>query len=745
MTIRTRLLILLLGTALVPLAITSLSHQISLHLARQRLTVNAHATLSENAQDTLLEELRGYVEVLIREKRLVQALLQRQAREIELALAQARADTEARPPAGSFGYDPQIELSTVQYHPCFQDGNDPNVGALQIDYQRQAYACAPWGDKGRVPGLIASLAPLTRVYHDLYQQAPDGTLWLSTRLDQGLYTRYPSAIIPEISRPPRPEQRDRRDRSGRPPQPEPRDADGRPPQPERREGDGRPPFRSQRMRPLRGLQREPLIVDPVTGQVTVLISVPLHDPNGTAIGATSLIRTIPEIFASLELPDLWGQDVERMLIRVDPNAPGPPSTQILLHDEQKAPVRRSRGRVRLQRLTSPDIDPFRDMIRDIDTGQPGVRTLHYQNQDYLWAYYPIDVQDVAVLLMVPTERVTALARRMEESLFRGGLTVLEITSGVFFVTAVVAVLLAMRRARLMTQPIAELIEAGQRLSRGDYEARAHIETGDELEQLGEVFNQTGPKLREHERMKSALELARAVQQSLLPKDTPAMQNFDIAGQCLFCDETGGDCYDFIDLSDVTPDRHGIVLGDVSGHGIGSALLMAAVRGSLQSEAKHHGQDLAELMAELNQQVVRDTETDKFVTLFYGILDGPARSLIWASAGHEPAVWYHQADRTLEELPNTGMPIGVHDAAQYEQAGPIILTAGDILIVGTDGIREARNAMGEELGRERLYAILAENADQEAAAISRAIVQGVLTFLDSAPRTDDITLVVIKAR
>jgi sigma-B regulation protein RsbU (phosphoserine phosphatase) len=722
MTIRTRLLILLLGTALVPLAITSLSHQISLHLARQRLTANAHETLDKNAQDALLEELRGYVEVLVREKRLVSSLLQRQAREIELALAQPTTASLTAASYGTFGHNPELTLETAQIHPSFQDTNDPNVRSLQIDYQCQAYATMPWGDRQAIPALLAALAPLTGVYHDLYQQAPDGTLWLGTRLDQGLFTRYPSANAPQQARPPRPQ----------------RPASQK--QPERR-----PSSRFPRTRSAQDIQREPLVIDPVTGQVTVMISIPLHDPNGAIIGSTSLGRTIPEIFASLKLPELWGNNIERMLIRVDPNESAQHSAQILLHDAQKDPAPVFRRRMNPRRLSSSNKESFRVMVQDIDDGLPGVRTMRYREQDYLWAYHPIDVQDVAVLLMVPTAQVTALARRMEQSLFRGGLTALEITSGVFFLTAVVAIFLAMRRSRLITEPIAAFIDAGQRLSRGDYDARVDIKTGDELEQLSDVFNKTGPKLREHERMKYALELAGAVQQSLLPKETPAMQNFDIAGQCLFCDETGGDCYDFIDLSGITPDRHGIVMGDVSGHGIGSALLMAAVRGSLQSEAKYHSHDLAELMTKLNQQVVRDTDTDKFVTLFYGILDGPARSLIWASAGHEPAVWYHPATQGFEELPNTGMPIGVTGSAQYEQAGPIFLTIGDILLIGTDGIREAQNARSEEFGRERLYDVLRANASHSAAAICKAIVQAVLAFLGTAPRTDDITLVVIKTR
>ncbi|MFC1760753.1 PP2C family protein-serine/threonine phosphatase [Planctomycetota bacterium] len=725
MTIRTRLLVLLLGTALVPLAIISLSHHIALRWARQRLTTNTRETLDSMAQRTLLQELGGYVEVLVREKQLVQALLQRQAREIEWALAQTSSTHEQPLSETTFGYDPNLQLSMEQYHPCFQDSNDPNVGALQIDYQRQTYAWMPRVENQNNKRLLTALASLTPIYHDLYQKTPDGTLWLMTRFDEGLTTRYPSAQVPPDARPfgqgrtPRTNRPDRNQRRG--------------------------PQRSRQPRGFSNVQREPLFVDSVTGQMTVRVSAFINDPNGTRIGSTYLVRTIPEIFASLDLPDLWGQGVERMLIQVDPNETAPQTAQILLHDAQKAPVQAQRHRIQPGRLRSPDNTPFAAMVTDIAEGAAGVRTMRYKGKDYLWAYHPIDVQDVATLLMIPSDQVTALAQRMEKSLLRGSLTVLEISGLAFLVVVCIAVILAFRRARDVTQPISALIEAGQRLSHGDYEAQVQINTGDELEQLGEVFNQTGPKLREHQKMKYSLELARAVQQSLLPKQTPVLQNFDIAGQCLFCDETGGDCYDFIDLSDIAPDKHGIVLGDVSGHGIGAALLMAAIRGSLQSEAKHHSHDLTELMTELNKQIVRDTEVDRFVTLFYGVLDDPARSLVWAAAGHEPALWYHSATRKIEELPNTGMPIGVLDTAKYEQAGPIVLASQDILIIGTDGIREARNAQGNEFGRDRLYRVLRKNAHQSAEAVSATIIAAVLAFLGTAPRTDDITLVAIKTK
>lgn len=746
MAIRTRLLLLLLGTALAPLAVASLSHHISLRIARQRLTTQSREALDKTAKAALQEQLRGYVEVLLREKRLVQSLLQRQAREIELALAGVAPAQTGSIKGSMFGLHPELEMKDDQIHPCFRNANDPNTTALPVDYQCQVFRKMPWAKDSDLGPVINTMAPLTSVYHDIYQQAPEGTLWLTTQLHSGLSIRYPATQLPELPpRPTRPPRLQGPPRGGDPRRESGRRGPGRTGPRGRFGGQQAPWGRSEKPGGGPRPKRNPLIMDPLTDQPTVVISVPLHDPEGNQIGTTGLIRTIPEIFNSLALPERWGAGIQRMIVHVDPNQTEEPSARIILHDNLEMPERQFRGRPKPKPLVSTDEDAFQQMSNDISSGTAGIRKMDYKGSPHLWAYHPLDVQDAAALLIVPYERVTELARTMEASLLSGSLGALEITSVVFLLAAVIAVFLAIARAKCMTRPIAALIEAGQRLSQGDYEARVDINTGDELEQLGAVFNQTGPKLREHERMKSTLALAGAVQQSLLPKQTPSLRHFDLAGQALFCDETGGDCFDYIDLSAMARDRHGIVLGDVSGHGLSAALLMAAIRGSIRSEAKHHSHDLSELLVELNRQFVQDSEDDKFATLFYGILDDPGRSLTWAAAGHEPALWYHHETKTVEELHNTGMPIGVLDNATYDQAGPIHLASNDILIMGTDGIREAQNPAGELFGRERFHEIIRDHAHENAEAICAAVIQKTIAFVGPASRTDDITLVVVKCR
>ena len=305
--------------------------------------------------------------------------------------------------------------------------------------------------------------------------------------------------------------------------------------------------------------------------------------------------------------------------------------------------------------------------------------------------------------------------------------------------------MAALKARDLTNPIHALIEAGKKLGNGDYDAHVEIDTNDELEHLGRVFNETGPKLRDLQRMKQSLGLAAAIQHSLLPEQTPTLEHFEVAGRCVYCDETGGDYYDFIPFDDQGRRRLGLIVGDVSGHGMGAALVMAAARGMLHVEAPHCVSDLGELLRRLNTQLAADAKEGTFVTLFCGLLDDGARSLVWASAGHEPALWRHARTGLIEELANTGLPLGVLGDTAYEQAGPVILEPGDILVMGTDGIGEARDSRDQFFGTERLRNLMEKAAALAANQICDLIIDEVARFVSPAARTDDVTLMVAKAR
>ena len=734
MTIRVRLLIILLVTALTPLVVTSLTHQASIRIAKRHLSATTRKHLDVNARLALQELHQSHVSLLQKDRQLTQALLASQAREIEKALSLCTAAPSAQATGDTFGFDPNITMSLDAYHPHFQDVNDPNIAGLNIDYTRQGYAIGASADPNEVRLILNSMAPLTRVFNTLYRhQAPGGVLWMSTYLQRRAFTaRYPAAT------PPAPDPAwGRRNRRNNTSSQAGQQADRSDPNRPRNRDRSRLP-RQRTLRPV------PIIPDRATNQWVIVSSQSVSSEDGSITGTTAVARTIPEVFGDMALPERWGQETEHMLIRVDPNATTHRSAPKLLHDKQAHFDRSSWRRYRSDNLTSRDTTVFEAMMTDLLDGQSGTQIMDFSGRACLWAYQPLDIAGVAALMIVPYDRVTELAATMEKALIRESLFWLEITTVVLVFATGLAIALAVSKAKSLTDPITSLIHAGRQLAAGDYEARVQVTADDELGQLGQVFNDIGPQLRERETMKESLQLAGAVQKSLLPKQTPDLECFDVAGQCLYCDETGGDYYDFIDLSDIHPQKCSVVLGDVSGHGVGAALLMASVRGIMHSEIKHSACDLVKLLDSINQQVIEDTEDDRFVTLFHGILDDRNRSFIWSSAGHEPAYWYHMAENTFEELPNTGMPIGVIPDAVFDQAGPITPQSGDLIIIGTDGIWEARDEHDAFFGKEPFFKTIQEHAQATAQQLCAAVIDEVAAFVGPGDRTDDITLIVIKA-
>jgi sigma-B regulation protein RsbU (phosphoserine phosphatase) len=383
------------------------------------------------------------------------------------------------------------------------------------------------------------------------------------------------------------------------------------------------------------------------------------------------------------------------------------------------------------------------MIQDIQAGQSGVRRMGYRGKDTLWAYGRVSTGGVLPVLIVRYERVMELAAVIEDQLMGQSTLWWQLGGIVLMVVFVAMIVLGVMRAKAITQPIVALTQASDRLAAGDYSTRIQIETGDELQTLGEAFNDIGPHLQDRERMKRSLEIAGAIQQNLLPKANPEMEHFDIAATCVYCDQTGGDYYDFIPLEGQAGGQLGIAVGDVTGHGIGAALLMAAVRGVFRQGAREYGDRLQALFSHCNDQLAQDSDDDKFITLFYGILNSQDRSMVWASGGHDPALWYHRQTDCFEELPNTGPPVGLFKGMAFGQLGPVRLGTGDILLVGTDGIWEAQNAGDEMFGRHRLKELIRTHRDKDAQSLCVCITEAVLDYVAPQSPDDDVTLVVIK--
>jgi sigma-B regulation protein RsbU (phosphoserine phosphatase) len=236
-----------------------------------------------------------------------------------------------------------------------------------------------------------------------------------------------------------------------------------------------------------------------------------------------------------------------------------------------------------------------------------------------------------------------------------------------------------------------------------------------------------------------------VQQNLLPSGPPAIPGLDIAGRSVYCQETGGDYFDYIPLADPAGGlRLCVAVGDVVGHGISAALLMTTVRALLRGRLDRPG-GMAERVGDINRLLCRDTGvSDSFVTLFLLEVDPVAGRLEWVRAGHDPGLLYRVRADACEELGGPGMALGVDEAFRYTDQARAGFAAGDIVLIGTDGIWETQNLKGEAFGKARVEDALRAHRNQPAEGIVQAVLETLEGFRGRAEQEDDVTLVVVKA-
>jgi serine phosphatase RsbU (regulator of sigma subunit) len=250
--------------------------------------------------------------------------------------------------------------------------------------------------------------------------------------------------------------------------------------------------------------------------------------------------------------------------------------------------------------------------------------------------------------------------------------------------------------------------------------------------------------RERDRLRHSLELAKEIQQMLLPKDNPKIKGLDVAGKSIYCDETGGDYFDFIKFKEKQREKLGVVVGDVAGHGISSALIMTSVRSALRQRLALPG-SISQIITDVNCQLAGDlADYGQFVTLFYMLVDPARQTLEWVRAGHDPAILYDPVADDFSELQGAGMALGVDMHFQYEKNQIENFSEGKIILLATDGVWEARNKSGQMFGRMAFYDIIRNNPAAAANKIMEDIISQIKKFLRDSKPEDDLTLVVIKA-
>lgn len=737
MKIRWKVLGLLVLTALLPLALVTGVSQVRGRLLGLELAAETRQAVIAAAERELQQRIDGSAALLWQRGEALTLAVRIQAREAErLLTGEEPIDTRRILPASDFD---DIDSPGTQLRPGDEShtasGTGDRLGRPTLSHDMLAYHLAPDADADLARTQMRQLAGLRRVFSTLREDLGEHMLWQYVGLESGLHLTYPA-------------------HGGFPDDFDPR---------------------RRHWYELGSLQSEPSwlapLVDASTGRVVVPLVAPIRDDRGETVGVTGIDVALTMLLQTAFHPKQW-----RSLTEVEGEATDPASAtdrpQAIVCILRERPDTDKPGLflwayegyetagvawdqpIEEEWFVADDPEQQQQLLDDLSAErarllggtspcETTVRRLLYQGREHFWAHRQFDnYPDVLVAVLAPYDMIVAQAHQAERRFHRRFLHQLGVSLGAVLVLSVGIIVVAIVVSREITLPIRKLAATAMRVARGDLQARADVRRGDELGDLARAFNDMLPQLHDRLRLRQSLSLAMEVQQNLLPHEPPSVSGLDIAGQSLYCDETGGDYYDFIKLEHV---NHGSLLaavGDVTGHGVAAALLMTTARALLRSRSALSG-DLAQIVTDVNRHLSRDTGQGRFMTLFLLLADCQDRRLHWVSAGHDPAICYDpQADK-FTQLAGEDIPLGIDEAWQYRRNQIDFPNTGCVLVIGTDGIWEARSPDGEMYGKDRLRRCIQRHAGLTAEQLSSALTAELAAFVGEGRPQDDATLVIIR--
>ncbi len=244
---------------------------------------------------------------------------------------------------------------------------------------------------------------------------------------------------------------------------------------------------------------------------------------------------------------------------------------------------------------------------------------------------------------------------------------------------------------------------------------------------------------QNERVQQEMRIARGVQLTMLPDRPPKVEGLDIAARIDFCADIGGDLFDF---SRPRSGKLAVSIGDVSAHGVGPAIVMSSAK-AMMNTLEQYTEDPEHMLFLLNNLLEKTTEDDRFITMFYGLLDVPNRTMEYVNAGHDPPIIYHPTTGVFEELQSTGLALGIVAGERFRLGPTVQFKQHDLMLLTTDGIWEAADPDGVAFGKQRVYDILREHHDQPCQAILDELFRRVSEHCHGLPAKDDQTAVLFK--
>jgi sigma-B regulation protein RsbU (phosphoserine phosphatase) len=233
--------------------------------------------------------------------------------------------------------------------------------------------------------------------------------------------------------------------------------------------------------------------------------------------------------------------------------------------------------------------------------------------------------------------------------------------------------------------------------------------------------------------------AQTIQKHLLPSAPPQLPGFDVAAGWHPSELVSGDYYDYLSMPDGSM---AFIIGDVTGHGLAPALLMASTQSLMRSLAGTNT-DISKILAMANSMLAQETGDDRFVTLLLAKLDGDSRRLRYASAGHPTGYILDAAGELKACLESTALPLAVLADNQFPASEPRALNAGDLILLLTDGVLEAGALQREAFGPRRVLDVVRQNLHRSADEVQEALLQATMDFCGHHEPADDLTTMVIK--
>jgi sigma-B regulation protein RsbU (phosphoserine phosphatase) len=705
--LRWKIFIILLIFSLTPLLVVTVISQRGTLLLGKTISDDARQRLTHIVGMELRQTAENSAKVLLRTKAAMEFYVQVLAGEVELAFMKIADESHQIYFAKDFEDPRTAPPDFLPIHRYRMKTHDGQFLDNPVSFKYPVFLLAPGIEAENVTQDIASLSQMIPFLRKLSDEFGNTLHWAYVGLQTGVYMSYPghSGYLNGFD-------------------------------PRRR-----PWFVNAKDGPSWSLPA----IDMTTGFLTFTVSKRLYRADGSFLGVAAIDILFIEALQKSELSPLWASDAHSFIVTSASNpATHQTGLQVLAQKDYQQTSGSWATSIEREWLSSPETIGFEIISKQLKAGQSGYTSLLFENVESIWAYAAIDdlthfvvIVPKSVIMAMPDEtRKTFFAYLKDQILFAGAATILTI----MFLAAA-----ALIGSYIITRSLLRIAAAAKKLSGGDFSVKLGLRTGDERDLVIQAFNEMGPKLADHLRLNQSMDLAMKVQQKLLPAKNPEIPGLDIAGKSIYCDETGGDYYDFLELDTKNGGKVSVVVGDVSGHGISSALLMATARAFLRQRISLPG-TLGQMISDVNCQLAEDiAEYNNFMTLFYLRIDSEHKALEWVRAGHDPAIFYDPKTQSFEALNGGGIPLGVEESWEYKENKKTGLAAGQIIVLATDGVWESQSIQGEMFGKQRIYDLIRKHADFSAKGILNILIGTLYRFTKGKKFEDDVTLVVIKIK